>query len=83
MLKVWYTQVARNAQLKDLKPRMLDHFRAAGYTSMQLSDIRLWMYLPSSDKNDRPNLTDLEEACKSIKEGFERHVNSEGPASEP
>lgn len=43
MLKTWWTQLGKNAQIKELKSRILDHLNAAGYP-IDSDDLRLWMY---------------------------------------
>jgi len=43
MLKVWWTQLGKNGQAKEMKTRVHDHLRAAGL-DIALSDVRLWLY---------------------------------------
>ena len=64
MFKQWWTQLGKNANIKDLKYRMLDTLNAAGYRVEQ-TDVRLWLYQTSDDKKDKP----LHKACEDVKEG--------------
>ena len=42
MCKEWWTQVARTGTIKDVKHRIYDHIKAAGFSSVQIDDLRLW-----------------------------------------
>ena len=50
MFKTWWTQVGKNANLKDVKKRVTDHINAAGM-QVTLDDTRLWLYTTTGDKD--------------------------------
>lgn len=43
MFKQWWTQIGKNANIKDLKYRMLDTLNCAGY-EIEQTDVRLWLF---------------------------------------
>jgi len=42
-LKAYWTQLGKNANIKDLKVRMMDHLLAAGH-QIEMDDLRLWLH---------------------------------------
>ena len=67
MFKQWWTQLGKNANIKDLKMNMVDILNAAGYTTIDQNDVRLWLYQTSDEKKEKP----LHQACNQVKAGFE------------
>lgn len=43
MFKNWWTQVGKNANIKELKKRLTDTLNAAGHR-IEESDVRMWLY---------------------------------------
>lgn len=65
MLKQWWTQVSKNASLKDVKKRVAEHINAAGL-KVSLDDTRLWLY--NTAQND-PEMQ-LENRCKQVRDSY-------------
>jgi len=50
--RAWWTQVSKASSLKDVKKRMVDHLKAAGY-QVELTDVRLWLYSKNNYNTDK------------------------------
>lgn len=50
--KVWWTQIGKNATLKEVKIRVHDHLKAAGY-KIEMDDVRLWLYTAKFDEEEK------------------------------
>ena len=60
MFKHWWTQVGKNASLKDVKKRVTDHINAAGM-QITLDDTRLWLYTTLGDRD-----TQIKDKCEEV-----------------
>ena len=78
-LKDWWTQLGKNGTIKDLKTRIHDHFKSAGF-KIEMDDLRLWLYT----KNDNQKDEDLKRAITSVSKGFKGDLSPvESPNSQP
>ena len=48
MFRQFWTQLSKNAHIKDLKKRILDILHAAGH-KIEDTDVRLWLYQNNDD----------------------------------
>ena len=64
ILEGWWTQVGKNASIKDLKRRCVDTLNAAGF-QVDDGDVRMWLYNTDDDTKDEK----LYQACKQISKG--------------
>jgi len=65
MLKQWWTQVSKNASLKDVKKRVVDHINATGL-EVSLDDARLWLYNTAPTDPEMQ----LENRCKQVRNSY-------------
>jgi len=75
--KMFYSQVSKNASLKELKMRIIDHLRAAGH-KVEMDDVRVWLY----DKKKSGSDMNLEYRCTLVKDAMELKNKESGPADE-
>ena len=67
----YWTQVSKNASLKEVKKRITDHLSCAGY-ELKDEDCRLWLYTQNENKDQ-----DIQKRCAQVKAGFIKGPNEE------
>lgn len=75
--KQWWTQIGKNATLKDVKFRVHDHLRATGY-AVELEDVRLWLFTAKSEDDDKRKVRDptkqLRKNCTDVKKAIDGEI---------
>lgn len=79
----WWTQIGKNATLKDVKIRIHDHLRAAGY-NVSLDDVRLWLFTVKQQEEDdkskkKDALRPLKQCCINVKKALDGELQPEAP----
>lgn len=61
----FWSQVSSKAMLKEVKARLVDHLKAAGY-NIALDDARLWLYSHDSGNPDKQ----IQNVAAKVCDGF-------------